>query len=150
MPENEPRPLQVELSFVVKTYDVDYARIMHNSVYIRWLEDLRLQIMSEHLPLENQLADHQSPVLEKTEITYCRPLRLLEGAVGRMWVSKLGKARWELRAEICRGETVVTTARQTGYFVDLDDYRPIRIPAVLRDKYEAALATGDQADHSTS
>ena len=143
MADIELRPLQVELDFVVKTYDVDYTRIMHNSVYIRWLEDLRLQIMSEHMPLENQLADHRSPVLEKTEITYHRPLRLLEHAVGRMWVSKLGKARWEVRAEICRGEMVAATARQTGYFMDLKKYRPIRIPAVFREKWEAALAAGN-------
>lgn len=146
MTDNELRPLQVELPFVVKTYDVDYARIMHNSVYIRWLEDLRLQIMNEHFPLEDQLADHQSPVLEKTEITYHRPLRLFDQALGRMWVSKLGKARWEVRAEICRGEMVAASARQTGYFVDLERYRPIRIPAVLRDKWEAALATTDQSE----
>ena len=145
MADGEFRPLQVEVPFVVKTYDVDYARIMHNAVYVRWLEDLRLQIMSEHFPLEDQLADQQSPVLEKTEITYHRPLRLLEQAVGRMWVSDLGKARWEVRAEICRGEMVAATARQTGYFVDLEKYRPIRIPAVLRDKWETAIADNDQS-----
>lgn len=144
MSESELRPLQVEVPFVVKTYDVDYARIMHNSVYIRWLEDLRLQIMTEHFPLKDQLADHQSPVLEKTEITYHRPLRLFDEATGRMWVSKLGKARWEVRAEICRGEMVAATARQTGYFIDLEKYRPIRIPAVLRDKWEQALAANAQ------
>ena len=145
MADNELRPLQVEVPFMVKTYDVDYARIMHNAVYIRWLEDLRLQIMTEHMPLEEQLADHRSPVLEKTEITYHRPLRLFDQAVGRMWVSDLGRARWEVRAEICRGEMVAASARQTGYFMDLANYRPVRIPAVLRDKWEAALAPGDTA-----
>lgn len=145
MADNPVRPLQVEVSFLVKTYDVDYARIVHNSVYIRWLEDLRLQIMTEHFPLEDQFADHQSPVLEKTEITYHRPLHLFDQAVGRMWVSRLGKARWEVRAEICRGEMVAASARQTGYFMDLEKYRPIRIPTVLRDKWEAAVAAGDQA-----
>jgi acyl-CoA thioester hydrolase len=143
MSANELRPLQVELPFVVKTYDVDYARIMHNAVYIRWLEDLRLAIMTAHFPLEDQLADHQSPVLEKTEITYRRPLRLLDQAVGRMWVSKLGKARWEVQAEICRGEMVAATARQTGYFMDLEKYRPVRVPAVLRAKWEADAAAAD-------
>jgi acyl-CoA thioester hydrolase len=142
MTDSGLRPLQVEVTFLVKTYDVDYARIVHNSVYIRWLEDLRLQLLNEHLPLQGQLADHQSPVLEKTEITYHRPLRLFDQAIGRMWVSKLGKARWEVRAEICRGDMVAATARQTGYFVDLANYRPIRIPAELRDKWEAALAAG--------
>jgi acyl-CoA thioester hydrolase len=101
--------------------------------------------MNEHFPLQDQLADHQSPVLEKTEITYHRPLRLFDQAVGRMWIGRLGKARWEVRAEICRGEMVAASARQTGYFMNLEQYRPIRIPAELRAKYEAALKAGDHA-----
>jgi acyl-CoA thioester hydrolase len=89
-------------------------------------------------------------VLEKTEITYHRPLRLFDKAVGRMWVSKLGKARWEVRAEICRGNVVAATARQTGYFMDLDNYRPVRIPALLRDKWRSALAAGEDAGQTAS
>ncbi len=146
MTNAEIRPLLVEIPIEVKTYDVDYARIVHNAVYIRWLEDLRLQIMSEYFPLQDRLADKQSPVLEKTEITYHRPLRLFDRAVGRMWVSKLGKARWEVQAEICRDEMMAATARQTGYFVDLEKYRPIRIPATLRERWEAALQAVNSDD----
>ena len=66
------------------------------TVYIRWLEDLRLQVMTEHYPLQDLLDANQSPILEKTEITYHQPLRLFEEVVGRMWVSKLSKARWQI------------------------------------------------------
>ena len=144
MSKGELRPLLVELPLVVKTYDVDYAQIAHNAVYIRWLEDLRLQLMDEHYPMQELLDARQSPILEKTEITYRRPLRLFEEAVGRMWVSRLTRARWEVEAEICRGEVLVSTARQTGYFLDIVRYRPVRIPAVLREKWEADLAASDQ------
>jgi acyl-CoA thioester hydrolase len=143
MSKSEPRPLLVELPIVVKTYDVDYAQIVHNAVYIRWLEDLRLQVMTEHYPLQDLLDANQSPILEKTEITYHQPLRLFEEVVGRMWVSKLSKARWEVEAEICRGQMVAATARQIGYFMDIERYRPIRIPAGLREKWEADQAAGD-------
>lgn len=142
MSESEPRPLLVEIPIVVKTYDVDYVQIVHNAVYIRWLEDLRLQIMAEHYPLQDLLGARQSPILERTEINYHQPLRLFEEAVGRMWVSKLTRARWEVEAEICRDEVVAVTACQTGYFLDLDRYRPVRIPAKLREKWEADLAAG--------
>ncbi len=144
MSESEIRPLLVELPITVKTYDVDYARIVHNAVYIRWLEDLRLEIMTSHFPPQDQFSDQQSPVLARTEINYHRPLRLFDKAVGRMWVSDLGKARWEVQAEICREEMVAATARQTGYFMDLVKYRPIRIPVELRNKWQAALAAGHQ------
>ncbi|GMQ79237.1 MAG: thioesterase family protein [Anaerolineae bacterium] len=131
------RPLLVELQFRVKTYDIDYAGIVHNGVYIRWLEDLRLKIVDEHLPLKDQLNKKQSPILEKTEITYRLPLRLFEEPKGIMWVSKLGRARWEVQAEFILSDKVVADASQRGYFMDLVRYRPIRIPKGLRDKWES-------------
>lgn len=146
MSEVRIRPLLVELPIVVKTYDVDYARIVHNAVYIRWLEDLRLEIMTRHFPPQGQFSEQRSPVLARTEINYHRPLRLFDKAIGRMWVSDLGKARWEVQAEICRGEMVAATARQTGYFMDLEQYRPVRIPAEFREKWLAARAAG-QNEH---
>jgi acyl-CoA thioester hydrolase len=131
-----PKPMLVELSFRAKTYDIDYAGIVHNSVYIRWLEDLRLKIMDDYYPFEEMLANNQSPILEKTEINYRAPLRLFEEVNGQMWVSKLGKARWEVQAEFVRADLVIAQAKQTGYFMDLERYRPIRIPEVMRAQWE--------------
>jgi acyl-CoA thioester hydrolase len=134
----QERPLEVQITFKAKTYDIDYAGIVHNAVYIRWLEDLRLQFLAEHHPLEESLALNRSRVLEKTEITYRRPLRIFDEPLGHMWLSDLGKARWEVQAEFTLGDLVIATARQTGYFVDLDTLRPIRIPQTMRDKWENA------------
>lgn len=130
------KPMLVELSFRAKTYDIDYAGIVHNSVYIRWLEDLRLKIMDDYYPFEEMLANNQSPILEKTEINYRAPLRLFEEVNGQMWVSKLGKARWEVQAEFVRDDLVIAQAKQTGYFMDLERFRPIRIPEVMRAQWE--------------
>ncbi len=135
----ESKPLLVTITFKAKTYDIDYAGIVHNAVYIRWLEDLRLKILEEHYSLEDQLANNQSPVLEKTEIHYRWPIRLFEQVKGQMWVSKLGKARWEVQAEFWRGDLKVALAKQSGYFIDLERYRPVRVPAKLREKWEAAV-----------
>lgn len=134
----ETYPIEVSVIFEAKSYDIDYAGIVNNQVYIRWLEDLRLALMAEHFSLEAQLAQNVSPVLEKTEITYRRPVRLLERPVGRMWVSKLGKARWELEAKFVLGDLVVATAKHSGYFIDLERFRPVRIPAELRALWESA------------
>src|SRR5947208_6147204 len=51
------RPLEVELLLAVRTYDIDFAGHVSNIVYIRWLEDLRLQFLNEHLPLQEQWAN---------------------------------------------------------------------------------------------
>jgi acyl-CoA thioester hydrolase len=130
---NMVRPLLVELQFHVKTYDIDYAGIVHNAVYIRWLEDLRLEILSKNFPMEEMLAQNQSSVFGKTEISYVQPLRLFDKPVGRMWVSNFRRARWYIEAEIVLDDLPVATAAQSGYFMDLERFRPIRIPQQLRE-----------------
>lgn len=131
---NEKPPFFTQLSIVVKTYDIDFANIVHNMVYIRWLEDLRFQMLAEHYPMEQLLADGVTPILTKTEIEYRWPVRLGDVVNGRMWISNLGNTRWTVQAEIVVGDKVCVTASQTGYFADLQTLRPARIPANFRPK----------------
>ena len=35
----------------IRTYDIDFAGIVSNIVFIRWLEDLRLGLMDQAYPL---------------------------------------------------------------------------------------------------
>jgi acyl-CoA thioester hydrolase len=60
---NQQRPLEVELVLPVKTYDIDFAGIVSNIVYIRWLEDLRLEMLDAYLPLQKMLEDGIAPIL---------------------------------------------------------------------------------------
>lgn len=131
-------PLLVEIQFQVKTYDIDYAGIVHNAIYFRWLEDLRLKILAENYPLAEMLAEQKSPILERSQITYIRPLRLFDKPLGRMWVSDIRRARWFVEAEFCLDGSTVAEANQSGYFLDLEQYRPIRIPDKLREKWDQA------------
>lgn len=39
------RPFELEIVLSVQTYDIDFAGIVSNIVYVRWLEDMRLKIM---------------------------------------------------------------------------------------------------------
>jgi acyl-CoA thioester hydrolase len=126
---------EVELAFKVGTYDIDFAGIVSNIVYVRWLEDLRLAMLEAYLPLEDQLAGGNTPVLLSTQIDYLRAVRLFEQPRGRMWVSDVGRARWTLDAEITVGDRVVTRARQVLASVRLADFRPLPTPAVLRDAF---------------
>jgi acyl-CoA thioester hydrolase len=136
---SESRPFEVRILFHVQTYDIDFAGIVSNIVYIRWLEDLRLKILEEHWPLDRALHDGYTPVLLSTRIEYLRPLRLFDAPRGTMWLSDLGKARFSLEAVFGLGESVVGQATQTCAFVSSDTLRPIRVPAGLRAKYESEL-----------
>lgn len=131
------KPFEVELAFKVGTYDIDFAGIVSNIVYLRWLEDMRLAMLEAHLPLEDQLAAGTTPVLLSTQIDYVRAIRLFERPRGCMWVADVGRARWTLEAEIMVDDRLAARARQVLALVRLADFRPLPAPALLRGAFRA-------------
>ena len=67
---------KTELKINVKSYDIDYGGVVSNIVYIRWLEDLRLELLKTLLPLSKQLYDGIAPVILDTKISYKSPIRI--------------------------------------------------------------------------
>ena len=132
MTVDNSRPLLISWPIVVRTYDVDFANIVHNIVYFRWLEDMRSEILADVLPIDEILATGISPILTKTVIEYRLPVRIGDEVVGQMWVSDLSRTRWTLSAEISVGGLMCTAAYQSGYFADLKTLRPVRVPEKLR------------------
>ena len=142
MAEGERRPLLIERPIVVRTYDIDFANIVHNIVYFRWLEDLRSEILADVLPIDEILTTGISPILTASAIEYKWPVRIGDAAVGRMWVAELSRTRWTLAAEIGVGDHVCAAARQSGYFANLKTLRPVRVPEKLRAAWEAEIEHG--------
>ena len=129
------KPLAVTLNLQVKTYDIDFAGIVSNIVYLRWLEDLRLEMLKTYLPLKQLMARGYCPIIASTEIKYKRALRMFDRPVAKMWVSELGRSRCTLQAEICLNNQIVTTATQMGFFINLETMRPMAIPEELKNIY---------------
>ena len=141
MAEGERRPLLIERPIVVRTYDIDFANIVHNIVYFRWLEDLRSEILTDVLPIDEILTTGISPILTASAIEYKWPVRIGDAAVGRMWVAELSRTRWTLAAEIVVGERICAAARQSGYFAELKTLRPVRVPERLRQAWESGVSS---------
>ena len=137
MTAGEPRVLLIERPIVVRTYDIDFANIVHNIVYLRWLEDLRSEILVDVLPIDQILATGISPILTRTEIDYRWPVRIGDTVTGRMWVSELSRTRWTLSSEIVVADRVCAAGRQSGYFADLKTLRPVRVPEKLKERWHA-------------
>src|SRR6516165_5915234 len=83
----------------IRTYDIDFAGIVSNIVFVRWLEDLRLGLMDLAYPLIQALADDIAPILLSTRIAYRRPVTIADTLVGRMRLAGLTRVRWQLVAE---------------------------------------------------
>lgn len=127
------RPFEVTLAISIRPYDVDFLGIVHNLVYIRWLEDLRMQVLAEYFPLAPAMQEEGiCPVLLRTSIDYRRPVRLFDPVVGHMWLKEAGRARYVLAAEFSVNGQVMAAAEQTGCFIDLASHRPVPTPAAIR------------------
>ena len=129
-PPTDPRRI-VERTIEIKTYDIDFAGIVGNIVYVRWLEDLRIAMMAEVYPLARAVADGVAPMLLETRIAYERPLTLQDAVVGRIWAAGMAGARWRIEAEFRVGGTVHARAEQTGLFIRLSTRKPVRPPKIL-------------------
>ncbi len=132
---NLHRLLEVELAIPVRTYDIDFAGIVSNIVYIRWLEDLRSKLLDEHFSLDKQVEQGYIPILAGTEIVYKRPIKLFDQVIGRLWLSSLGRLKWIIQAEILSNNELAATAIQKGAFVNLQNGRPIPVQEELQKKY---------------
>ena len=127
--------LEVTLDLPVKTYDIDFAGIVSNIVYLRWLEDLRLKILETYLPLEPLMAQGYCPIIASTRVEYKKALRMFDRPVGKMWVAELGRSRCTLQAEIYLDRLLATTATQVGFFINLKTMRPMPVPTELKKIY---------------
>jgi acyl-CoA thioester hydrolase len=124
----------VQHDFQVMTYDIDFAGIVSNLSYIRWLEDLRNLFAEQALSIGDALQRGIAPALMHTEIDYLAPVRFPDILAGRMWLAEHGRSKWELAAEFQSQTTgqLVARARQMGVFVALDTLRPVRLPEEYR------------------
>lgn len=126
-------PYQIVLPIAVRTYDIDFAGIVSNIVYIRWLEDLRLQMLAEFFPLDTAMhVKGIAPVLLRSEINYKRAIRLFDPVQGRMWLAEAGPVRQVLQAEFTVNGVLHAAASQTTCFIDLASGRPVATPHMIR------------------
>ena len=121
-----------EVRLRVQTYDIDFAGVVSNIVFIRWLEDLRLGLLDQAYPLIRALAEDTAPILLSTRINYRRPVTIGDTLVGRMRVVGLSRVRWRLAAEFLVSGAVHAEAEQEGLFMRLSTRRPIAIPEPIR------------------
>ncbi len=122
--------------FPVATYDIDFAGVLNNGVYIRWLEDLRLLFADQILPLSEADKRGIVPTISRTEIDYLAPVQFPDTVEWRMGLLEHGRARFILWAEFRSEARGVVTARakQIGVFV----YRSTLRPAPLPEEFRAA------------
>jgi acyl-CoA thioester hydrolase len=130
------KPFEVNLDFHIRTYDIDYAGVVSNLVYLRWFEDLRLTVLDVHYPFERLLDAGLAPTVTETLIQYKRPAGIKDRASGRMWVAKLSKIKVVFQGEIYINGELAVTAQQKGCLIDMKNGRIAPIPEDLLNLYQ--------------
>jgi acyl-CoA thioester hydrolase len=136
----QKQPFEVEIYLPVRTYDIDFAGVVNNIVYVRWLEDLRLEMLACHFPLDEQLKDGIAPMIVQTKVDYKQSIKIFDIPTGKMWMKAIGSLRWTVNASITVNNKVAALGEQVGIFVDLKNNKPIRMPERLKQKYHNFLA----------
>lgn len=132
------RPLSVDLPISVRTYDIDSAGHVSNIVYIRWLEDLRLELFEKHFSLQAFVQENITLVLASTHIEYKRSICLFDRVTAQMWVDSLTNATIKLKAEFYVDGTLTTEAWHIAVFVDLRTMKPRRVPEIVQTKFKGS------------
>ncbi|MBW7863121.1 MAG: acyl-CoA thioesterase [Candidatus Hydrogenedentes bacterium] len=129
------RPLLVGRPIQIQPYDIDFAAHVNNAVYVRWLEDLRMDMLRAYCPMRPLMEEGLAPVVAATHIRYVKPLKLFDAPVGRMWCAEMGRATLTLEAEIAVGDTVYTAATQRVMMVNWQTEKAARVPLELRERF---------------
>ncbi len=123
----------IQLDFEVKTYDIDFAGVVSNLVYLRWLEDLRMAYLGSAMSLDDLMSKRLFPTLVHTTINYRAPLRFPDHALGEMRFVEAGTSSMTLEATFRSRKSgeVVADARQVGLLLDGKTGRPVPVPPEL-------------------
>jgi len=131
------KKMYVELPIKIKSYDTDYMKIVSNTVYVKWFEDLRTEILDKYFPLNEMLKENKTPILSETHIKFIRPLTLQNNPIGKAWISELGKSKWVVNLEITEDNVLYCEGQQAGYYFDMATNKPTRFNQEFIDYYNS-------------
>lgn len=131
----DERKMIVEMPIPVHGYDVDFMGIVNNTVYVKWLEDLRMAILDKYFPLTEMLKDGNSPILAETCIQYKYPVTFESHLIGHCSIWLTGRSRWIAEHVIEGDGRTYATARQSGYYFNIERHRPVSFPDDIVEKF---------------
>ena len=138
---SDGRIMYCETPISIHSYHIDSMNIVHNSIYVKWFEEIRMVFLDIYYPYAKMLEQNYSPVIASTELNYKYPLRIFDKPIGKAWVESFGRAKWILNFEISTDSKIHCTGRQVGYMVDLERLKPVPMPEELVSQYEKEKAS---------
>ncbi|MBU2491205.1 MAG: thioesterase family protein [Bacteroidetes bacterium] len=117
--KNKPLNTFVERKFNISTYDIDIAGHVNNVVHVRWLEDLRTELVSKICDFKELLNNNLYPVVTSTEIFYKKQIKYFDNTVGIMELAEYRHGMFLLKAVIKSGDEISASATQKFVIINL-------------------------------
>jgi len=129
----------------VATYDIDFAGVVSNTVYVKWMEDMRLAMTRapHYLPLVSLMNDEVgiAPAITHTDIHYRRPIRLGDQVVASVWMSQLTSRKIYGQFEFHVNGKLAAYGSQTGCFINIATKKFASTPQSWLDIFEQTIQT---------
>jgi acyl-CoA thioester hydrolase len=123
--------------------DMDAFGHVNNAIFLRYLEEARIDFMFRLAPVEGDVSLPGGTVVARHEIDYLRPLvHRHEPVIVETWVSGITAASLTVKYEVKDEETVYARASTVVVPYNVAEQRPRRITAAEKAFLEEYLDDG--------
>lgn len=136
-----PDRRRISTEIRVMYFDTDAGGVVHNIVYLRFIETARTYLaMQLGMSFEEIARTQIHPVVTRTEIDYKRPARLGDIIVVNGRLAESSGVRFWVEFEIVRpaDHTLLVTCRQSLALVQMPQGRAIKLPPGFPDSFSLA------------
>jgi acyl-CoA thioester hydrolase len=123
---DKTKPLFIEISLNVNTYDIDVAGHVNNIVYIRWLEDMRSLLFSKIFSLKKLLEVNHYIVVVSSEVKYRKQIKLFDKPIGKMLLLSYSHGVLLFKTEITIDNYIAFNATQKCVLMDLKNNKMLK------------------------
>ena len=123
---------RIETPVQVMFFDTDCAGVVHNIVYLRFIEIARTHLAEQlGMGLVDMARTHTYPVVVRTEIDYKKPAVLGDKLVVHGRLESVERLRFWCAFEIRRPAdgALIATSRQMLAVIQMPPGKPMRLPA---------------------
>ena len=131
---------RVSMQITPMPYEVDFTGFVSNTVAPKWMERLRIILMTQCFP-EIDLKDPSNlSVISRVEIDYRRPIKFTDSIMGRAFIKKVLNSSWVVGFyfEDMSNSKICFEGSQVGVFIDSATFKPKRMPSIITQKLNLA------------